>query len=135
MYKAFDLWGFNDNNNDWSASFYTLYKTIADSAQKNENEELAKRVMNTHPSLSLTAYTGKFSNKKLASIDVVLKDSTLTIAMPHNIQIVLQHWNYDVFRGKFNLWWFGYGWVQFLPDKDGNVEALKLDGNIYMKEG
>lgn len=133
MYKAFDLWGFNDNNNDWSGRFYPLYKAIADSAQKNENEELAKRVLNTH-SLPLAAYTGKFSNKKLASINVALKDSTLTIAMPGNIQIALQHWNYDVFRGKFSLWWFGYSWVQFLPGKDGNVEALKLDGNIYTKE-
>ena len=101
--------------------------------QKNENDELAKRVLNTHPSLPISAYTGKFSNSKLAVISVALKDSTLTIAMPHDIKIVLQHWNYDVFRGKFNLWWFGTSWVQFLPDKDGNVEALKIDGTIYSR--
>jgi len=131
MYKAFDLWAFNDNSNDWSSSFYTLYKGIADTAKKNENSVLAKRVLNTHPSLPQAAYTGKFSNRKLASIEVVLKDSTLTVIMPGNIGISLQHWHYDVFRGSFSRWWFGNTWVQFLPGKEGKMAALQIDGTEY----
>ncbi|MEP6728943.1 MAG: serine hydrolase [Bacteroidota bacterium] len=133
MYKAFDLWAFNDNGNDWSSTFYALYKSMGDTAKKNEINALAKRILNTHPSLPLTAYTGKFSNKKLASLEITLKDSTLTIQMPGNIRIELQHWHYDVFRGKYSRWWFGNAWVQFLPDKEGKIDALLIDNTEYSK--
>lgn len=134
MYKAFDLWAFNNNNTDWSNRFYTLYKAIADSARKKENEELSKRVLHTKPSFPLTAYTGKFANQKLARIEVTLKDSILMVQMPGNISISLQHWHYDVFRGTYSRWWFGNSWVQFLPDKAGKVTALLVDNTRYGKE-
>ncbi len=133
MYKAFDLWAFGDDSNDWSSKLYTLYKTAADTAKKHDKEELAKRVLNTHTSLPLASYTGKFSNKKLASIEVVLKDTVLLVNMPGNIQFRLQHWNYETFRASVNRWWFGNPWVQFLQDKDGKVEAVKIDDTEYLK--
>jgi len=133
MYKAFDLWAFNDNGNDWSNLFYTLYKSAADSAKKHEEAALARRVLNTNTTLPLAAYTGKFSNKKLASVEVILKDNTLRISMPADIQLILQHWQYDVFRAGYNRWWFGHSWVQFLPDKDGKIASLKIDDTEYLK--
>ncbi|HTE12947.1 MAG TPA: hypothetical protein VK645_18330 [Chitinophagaceae bacterium] len=114
-------WVFNDNSNDWSSTFYTLYKSITDTAKKNENSVLAKSVLNTHPSLPL------------AAIEVVLKDSTPTVIIPGNIGISLQHWHYDVFRGSFSRWWFGNTWVQFLPDKEGKMAALQIDGTEFGK--
>ena len=133
MYKALDLWAFNDNSRDWSNIFYPHYKALDDSAKKNEKEELAKRVLNTHPSLPLTGYTGRFSNKTMAAINVVLKDSTLTVEMPGNIQLTLQHWHFDTFRGSYSRWWFGNAWVQFLPDKEGKIAALRIDNIEYKK--
>ena len=61
MYKAIDIWAFNDNRRDWSNTLYQLYKTQEDSAKKEDAARLAKRVLNTRPSLPLQAYTGKFS--------------------------------------------------------------------------
>ncbi|MEO5683579.1 MAG: serine hydrolase [Chitinophagaceae bacterium] len=133
MYKAFDLWSFNDNSKDWSNAFYPLYSALADSARQREKDELAKRVPGTHPSLPLNSYTGKYSNKSLASIEVTIKDSILTIEMPGNIQLSLRHWHFDVFRGAYNHWWSGNAWVQFLPDKEGAIQALRIDALDYSR--
>jgi hypothetical protein len=81
----------------------------------------------------MEAYTGKFSNKLLASINVTLKDNSLLVEMPGNITLTLRHWQYEVFRGSFNRWWSGTAWVQFLPDKEGKVAALQIDDTEYTK--
>jgi CubicO group peptidase (beta-lactamase class C family) len=133
MYKAFDLWSFNDNNNDWSRNFYQLYKSIEDSAKRKENEQLSKRVLDTKPSLPLAGYTGKFTNKVLAEVTVVLSNNKLLVQLPYNINLTLEHWHYNVFRGSFNRWWFGNSRVQFLLDEDGKVNALSIDGIVYSK--
>lgn len=131
MYKAVDLWAFNDNSIDWSNTLYVHYKGLADAAKKKEEDELAKRVLNTQPSLALTAYAGRFTNSLLGTINVVLKDNHLQVQLPGNIQLNLQHWQYDVFRGSFNRWWAGNAWVQFLPDKTGKIAALRIDDAEY----
>jgi CubicO group peptidase (beta-lactamase class C family) len=133
LYKAFDLWGFNDNSKDWSQIFYPVYKAITDTARQKEKEELAKRIPATHPSVALTGYTGKFINKMLATADVRLKDSILTVEMPGNISLSLAHWHFDTFRGSFNRWWFGKTWVQFLPGKDGNIQKMVINEVEYDK--
>src|SRR5450432_3907958 len=66
MYKAFDLWAFNDDSRNWSDIFYQHYKSLADTSKKHDAETLAKRVLDTHPSLPLEGYTGKFVNARLA---------------------------------------------------------------------
>lgn len=133
MYKAIDVWAFNDNSHDWSNTLFQLYKAEEDTARKEEAAQLAKRVLNTRPGLPLQAYTGKFSNKVLASISVVLKDNSLQIDLPGNRILSLQHWQYDVFRGLYTPWWAGTAWVQFLPDKEGRVAALRINDAEYKK--
>ncbi|MEP6750830.1 MAG: serine hydrolase [Bacteroidota bacterium] len=133
MYKAFDLFAFNDNSSDWSDILFKHYGMLADTAKKREKEELAKRVLNTQPSLPLTGYTGKFKNKRLAEVAVVLKNNALILMMPNDISLSLQHWNYNSFRGHFNRWWFGNAWVQFLPDKEGKIQSIEIDGVGYYK--
>jgi len=133
LYKAIDLWSFNDNTNDWSNRFFAHYKAIADSAKAKENSLLAKRVLSAQASVPLAAYTGVFSNKRLATIQVTLKDTVLSVNMPGNISLKLQHWHYDVFRGTYNRWWSGKAWIQFLPGKQGEISSLKLDETEYIR--
>jgi CubicO group peptidase (beta-lactamase class C family) len=133
MYKAFDVWCFNNNSNDWSNSFYKLYKGIEDAAKKKEDEQLSKRVLNTKPALPLAGYTGKFSNKLVADVTVVLSNNALLIQLPNNISLTLQHWHYDTFRGSFNRWWFGNSWIKFSLNEEGKVDTLSIDGIVYKK--
>ncbi|HTL09909.1 MAG TPA: serine hydrolase [Chitinophagaceae bacterium] len=134
MYKAVDLWLHNDAGNDWSGRFYTLFSAMADSAKAREKRTLAKRVLQTHPTFPLTTYTGSFTNEHLATVQVTLKDSVLSVTMPGNISLQLAHWQYDVFRGAYNRWWFGKSWVQFIPGRDGEIKELAIDEVKYTRD-
>ncbi|CAH0997997.1 D-aminopeptidase [Emticicia aquatica] len=134
MYKAFDLWTFNDFNNDWSNDFYKLYKGLNDNADKKEQEQLAKRVLNTQPSLSLPFYTGKYVNKVYGNAEVELINEKLTLTLPNKFIYTLQHWNFDTFMGSSVNWWWGKSTFQFSLDSEGNASSLSMDGIVYIKE-
>jgi CubicO group peptidase (beta-lactamase class C family) len=135
MYKALDLWVFGNNNTDWSNDFNKLYTGIADTAKKQTNEELAKQVKGTLPTLALSAYTGKYTSEIYGGTTVsVVHDSLLLQFADGRYNIALQHWNYDTFRGTYNYWWMGKSFVQFLLDKSGKVSELSVDGIAYTRE-
>ena len=133
LYKAFDLWNFHDNNNDWSNDFLNLYKGLQDTAIKKENELLAKRVLHTKPSLPLAAYTGKYTNTLAGEAEVVLTNDMLTVKLPNHISLTLDHWHYDVFYGTWSYWWFDKSWIQFSLNKEGKVTSLSIDGEVYVR--
>ena len=135
MYKAFDLWTFGDITNDWSNGFYKLYKSIADTAQKKENEELLKQVKGTHPSLLLQEYTGKYTNKVYGGAEVTFTNDSLNVKFTDGkFSLLLQHWNYETFRGYYNYWWWGKSFIQFSIDNFGKVSGLSMEGISYDKE-
>lgn len=133
MYKALDLWAFNDPANDWSARFYKLYKGLEDTVKKKQQELLAKQVKGTQPSLPLTAYTGKYSNKLLGDVEVKLEGGQLQVLFPEHVVLSLSHFHYDTFRGTYSNWWFDKAWVQFSLDKEGKVSSISLDGDLFSK--
>ena len=134
MYKTFDLWSFHDNTNDWSNDFFNLYKGLSDKANKKEDEQLGKRVLNTHPSLGLEAYTGKYVNKIYGNAEVTLVNDLLTVKQPNNFNFPLQHWNYDTFMGSSVNWWWGKSIIQFSLDSEGKIAGFSIDGIMYSKE-
>lgn len=134
MFKAFDLWCFNDNTKDWSNDFYKLYKDLTDTAKAKEKTEENKRVLNTKPSLGLKSYCGKYINTIYGNADVITENDLLKINLPNNFNLKLSHWNYDTFRGVYNDWWIGKSNVQFLLDTNGIVSGFSLDGILYQKE-
>ncbi len=133
MFKAFDLWCLNNNTRDWSAEFFKLYKGIKDSAQKKEDDAIAKRVLNTHPSLPLNDYTGDYSNKIFGKIKVNLQNNMLQIEAPHNNKLLLEHWQFDMFKGIPNYWWYGFNSARFILGDAGKIVGLNLGGVEYIK--
>ena len=134
MYKAFDLWCFHDNNNDWADDFLKLYTGLADTAKKREEEQVTKRVKDTHPSVPLQAYTGKYVSGIYGDAELVLKDDSLVVKLPGKISLSLRHWNYDTFRGWYNNWWWGKSFIQFTLDTQGKISGLSIDGILFNKE-
>jgi hypothetical protein len=59
MFKAFDLWLFNDNSKDWSNDLFSLYGKLKADAKGKQKDKDAKRVLGTKPSLPLQDYAGK----------------------------------------------------------------------------
>ena len=133
MYKAMDLWCFNDNTKNWSADFYSLYKKNKQEAKKRKTEDLSKRILNTHPSLALTDYAGKYQNEIFGKAEIILTGDSLLLKYPNNISLQLSHFNFDTFSGKFSYEWFDNSMVQFSLDESGKISQFEMDGMIYKK--
>ncbi|MBI1780535.1 MAG: serine hydrolase [Sphingobacteriales bacterium] len=134
MWKAIDLWSFNDNSRDWSTELYQHYKTLKEAGKKAEKDKEAKRVLNTKPSLPLESYTGKFTNETYGDAEIVLNIGVLTVKFPNNISLTLQHWNYDTFRGVYNYDWYGKAYVTYGLNEEGKVRQVDFDGVVYQKQ-
>ena len=95
---------------------------------------MAKRVLNTHPSLALEAYSGKYVNKIYGNAEITFVNNILTVKQPNNFNFPLQHWNYDTFMGSSINWWWGKSIVQFSLNSEGQVAGFSIDGIAYSKE-
>jgi len=134
MYKAIDLFCFNDNTHDWSNDFFTLYKKLKQDAKKKETEKEAKRVSNTIPSLEISAYEGKYSNEIFGNAEIVFHNDSLLLKYPNNVTLHLTHWHFDTFLGKYNYPWFDKSWVQFSLNDLGKISQFEMDGLVYKKK-
>ncbi|MEN9569430.1 MAG: hypothetical protein RL172_661 [Bacteroidota bacterium] len=134
MWKAIDLWAFNDNSRDWSTTLHTMYKSFKDSAQSRQQQMEAKRILNTSPSLALQQYAGKYSNPIYGDATIELQDGKLNIRFPNNIYLYLQHWQHNTFRGMYNYEWFGKSYINFLLATSGEIESFDFDGIVYSKQ-
>ncbi len=133
MYKAIDLWCFNDNTHDWSSDFFSMYKKLKDDAKKKEAEKESKRVMNTIPTKEMSAYEGKYNSDIFGSAEIEFRNDSLLLKFPNNITLELLHWHYDTFIGKYNYPWFDKSWVQFSLNDVGKISQFEIDGMIYKK--
>ncbi len=134
MYKAMDLWALNDNTNDWSTSFYSLYTGLAADEKKKEKETEAKRVLNTKPSLSLSGYTGKYTSELYGNASIVLQGDSLVLQLPNHINAGLSHWHFDTFQAKFERQWYGKAFLQFILNTNGEVSGFTFMGMNYEKK-
>jgi len=133
MYKAMDLWVFNDNGTNWSDSLYTIYKGMRDSASQREKTFEAKRVFDTRLSLALASYTGTYSHPLYGNAWVKLEGDSLILSYPNNIRVRLSHWHYDTFLGRFDYEWMGKDWLTFRFNAEGKVSGFNFLGTEYEK--
>lgn len=133
MYKAFDFFSLGGDT-DWSNSFLKLYGGIKAKAEKEKDDENAKRVINTHPTLDLKAYEGKFSDPLYGDLVITTSDSSLVINMNKIIGLKAKHWNYDTFKGSFDKKQFGDALVSFSIDEFGKVSSVNVNGAVFSKQ-
>jgi len=133
MFKAFDLWLFNDNSKDWSNDLFSLYSKLKAESKGKQKESDAKRVLGTNPSLALEGYTGKYSSDIYGEAQVTKENGSLSIKYPNNNVLRLEHWNYDIFKGRFDNFWWDEATVQFFLNNEGKVSYFEMDGMRYQK--
>ena len=133
MYKAMDLFVFNEDKDDWSKDFYKLYTGRATRNKKEEQEAEAKRILNTKPSLELKNYAGNYTNEIYGNAAVVMQGDSLVLKFPNSFNVNLSHWNYDTFQGKFEHKWWGKSLLQFNLDEKGEVKNFSFLGVDYNK--
>jgi len=90
-------------------------------------------VLNTHPTLALEAYTGKFGDSLYGTAAVNLVNGKLTLVLNKNSTAVLEHWNYDTFRAIYDKKWNGKSYVSFRQNTEGKINEMILDGISFGK--
>jgi len=134
MYKAMDLFVFNDDTNDWSKDFYKLYTDRAARRKKEEADNNAKRILNTKPSLELKEYTGNYSNEIYGNAEIITQGDSLLLKLPNDFKVDLSHWNYDTFSAKYERKWYGKDFLQFTLNEEGAVKDFSFMGMTYTKK-
>jgi CubicO group peptidase (beta-lactamase class C family) len=133
MFKAFDFFALGGNA-DWSADFLKLYGGFKVKREKREQDELAKRVLNTHPSLDMKAYAGSYTDPLFGSVTITAQNDTLRLGINNIITASVQHWNYDTFKGKYSNKEYGDALVTFTLDANGKVSTVNVDGLLFNKQ-
>lgn len=135
IYKAFDLFGFNDNSRDWSAEMKTLYDGLAAEQEKQVQAQLARRVLNTTPSLPLTAYVGVYSHPLYGTREIKLVNGKLQLIVGKNSIADLNHWQNDTFRGPWNDGFRGDTTVTFqVNTAKTEVEGIAAGGALLKRQ-
>ncbi|MGD9561590.1 MAG: serine hydrolase [Pyrinomonadaceae bacterium] len=136
MYKAFDLFAFDDSNGrDWSSEFKALYDGIAAEGKKQEAAVKAMRIQNTRPSLALEAYIGRYSDPLYGSMEVSAADGKLRLTVNKGLSARLDHWQFDTFQAVWDKRWWGEDLMSFqINPITGKVASLTLAGAVLKRE-
>lgn len=90
------------------------------------------RVANTNPSLALSGYAGKYTDRLYGDITVSEENGHLVIRFGPSPNFVadLEHWHYDTFQIKWRpsvAYNFPRGFITFTIDKNGKPDEIKID--------
>ncbi len=129
MYKAFDLFGFNDDSRDWSKELKTLYDGLEKAGKDQADKVKAARVADTKPSHSLGDYAGVYNDPFIGDVKIAFEGGELRMMIGPETSATLRHWHYDTFEAAFDKRWFGTGLVSFGSNaRTGKVDRLSFAG-------
>ncbi len=132
VYKTFDLFALGGKR-DWSSEFLQLYGGLKAKSGKAANEDSAKRIFDTKPSLPLEAYEGTYTDALYGMAEVKIVNGNLFINLNNFLKATAHHWHYDTFRAAYEKAWYGKATAQFYLDTTGKVTKLEFDGLTFEK--
>lgn len=133
MYKAIDLYVFNDDSKDWHTPIFGqgLKKRAARSEYKKQL--LASQIKNTKPTLELSKYVGVFQADMGAKVEVSFKNDKLYFFHTFTREVELGHFHYDSFLNKKSFECPYEFIISFDIDQLGEVEVVHMWGLEYKK--
>ncbi len=134
MYKAFDLFAFDDDSRDWSAELKTLYAGLKESGEKAAKVVEALQQKNTKPSLAMSDYVGKYNHRFYGEVEIKIVGGKMRIIMSPEVQGDLNHWHYDTFEAVWDTKWMGKSLMAFeLNPITRKVESANFGGIKFMR--
>lgn len=135
MFKAFDMFVFNDNSRDWSTEAKTLYDGLAVEGEKALAAAKAMRVKDTKTTLPIETYAGRYSDPFYGSMDVTITNGKLDLKVSRQVTATLEHWQYDTFRTVWSKRWWGEDFVSFQINPITNrIDSLTVSGAVLKRE-
>jgi CubicO group peptidase (beta-lactamase class C family) len=134
LYKAMDLYAFEDDSRDWHTEVFDLYEGLKKERIAKDEKELAERSKNTKTSLPLTAYEGAYHNDMLGKVTVSTTGNTLKINFNNFINYTSEHWHYDTFITNKDARFYEKSKVRFELNNAGKISQIHIIGKVFIKE-
>ena len=98
MYKALDLFLFNDNSRDWNTEVFKLYDERNQDYKKSYFEQFAERDEKSKLKLKLIEYAGKYESEMYGGVIVTVDNKKITLDVNNGIKFFeLDWWDNDTF--------------------------------------
>lgn len=134
MYKAIDLYAFNDDDRDWHKEIFKLYSGFRDNTKKAIKKRNEERVLETSPSLTLDQYSGIYQNEMLGIINVSVVNGQLQIDINNYLNYKMEHWHYETFISNKDPKWRSNLLINFNLNTSGKIEELEVYGEKFSKK-
>lgn len=115
---------------DWSQRILERVKRNEEFEKREQETDIASRVINTSPSLPLDKYQGTYGGELYGNAKVELQGQNLKLSFEPapRLDAILTHWHYDTFKLEFTiLESLPDGKVTFILDSNGEVEEMRID--------
>ena len=117
---------------DWNAEAVTQQQQQKTNATEETKKVDATRIAGTKPTLALSSYAGRYTDKMYGDITVTEENGKLVMRFLPSPNFVadLEHWHYDTWVIKWRptvSYNFPRGFVTFTIDKNGKTDELKID--------
>ncbi len=133
LYKAIDLYAFEDDSRDWHAEVFKLYQGFKKESIEKSKKKKAERVKNTKPSLPLEAYEGTFSNEMLGTAKVSIQNNQFQINLNDFITYDVEHWHFDTFVTNKDPRFREKLAIRFELNTDGKINQFDFMGEVFTK--
>jgi hypothetical protein len=128
MYNVCDRFLESDNK-DWSKDLLQLYSARKAKADSTKKDRESKRILGTHPTVTLEKYAGTYNSEIYGPITVEHGTAGLTARFKTEDRLTfdLAHWHYDIFKGTSRDAQHREVMVQFEIDPDGTPHEVRFD--------
>lgn len=133
LYKAMDLYAFNDDSRDWHTEVFDLYEGLKKKNLEKSKKKLAERVKDTNPSLPLEAYEGSYTNDMLGTGKISVQDAKLQVNFNDFISYDLEHWHYNTFQTNKDPRFLEKIMTHFELDANGKINQFEFMGEVFSK--
>lgn len=133
LYKAVDLYAFDDDTRDWHEEIFELYSGFSEKAKEAVKKRDESRILNTNPTLDLDEYVGTYKHKMYGTAEVSKENGALKLVFNDHLSHTLSHWNYDTFLTNREPDWRWELLVKFSVSSSGKIEELDVLGETFTK--
>lgn len=117
---------------DWNAEYQARSKESEEASRAAAKKLEDARVLNTKPSLPLSAYAGTYTGAMFGDAKVTEENGKLVLRFVPSSLFVgdLEHWHFDTFRVKWRdsiVYPFPRGFVSFTLNPQAKPDEMKID--------
>ncbi|RIV73764.1 serine hydrolase [Flagellimonas aequoris] len=134
LYKAMDLFAFDDNSRDWHKEVFQLYSKFKEQEKQYYEKLRNDRVKGTSTTLPLEAYEGEYTHAMLGTAKVTKSDNGLDIDFNNFLNVPTYHWQYNTFMSTKENPYRAEIDFNFQIGSDGKVSSFDAFGETFEKK-